>query len=199
MTPPDDDRSDLLGRWADDGDREALDQLLRLELDPVKRSFRRRLARSAKSPSLDTSDYVDEAVGRLLRQSPAPEFDSPEKLRAYLTQAAVNLFVNHYHGARRKPVHLTVDDLGQLLQAPEGRSLSKDLDLQEFRDAVQLALNLLDEDECRLLEAALVKGRSVRQIADDRDEPKSTVARRLERAKANLVLKMLSWREWLQS
>ena len=135
----------------------------------------------------------------MLRQSPAPEFGTPEKLRAYLTQAAVNLYVNHYHGARRKPVHVTVDDLGQLLQAPEGRSLSKNLDLQEFRDAVQLALNLLDEDDCQLLEASLVKGQSVRQIAADRDVPKTTVARRLEQAKANLVLKMLSWREWLQT
>ncbi len=199
MTPLPDDRATLLTRFSETGDRDALDLLLRLELEPVKRSFRRRLARSAKSPSLDTSDYVDEAVGRLLRLSPAPDFESPEKLRAYLTQAAVNLYVNHYHGARRKPVHVTVDDLGQLLAAPEGRSLSKDLDLAEFRDAVQLALNLLDEDDCRLLEAALVRGRSVRAIAEETGVPKTTVARRLEQAKANLVLKMLSWREWLQT
>lgn len=69
MTPLPDDRAALLARFTETGDREALDRLLRLELEPVKRSFRRRLARSARSPSLDTSDYVDEAVGRLLREA----------------------------------------------------------------------------------------------------------------------------------
>ena len=190
------DRDALLRAWRDDADRLALDDLLRRELEPIKRSFRRRLAGYARTASRDTSDYVDEAVERLLRQSPAPVFDEPRGLRAYLTKAAVHLFVNHYHAARRRPVHVTVEDLAGLVSDGAG-SPAREADLAELADLVQLALNLMPEKEASLLKAHVIDGRSVRDLAGELGMPKTTVARRVEEAKSNLVLTMLRWRRWM--
>lgn len=194
-----DDRDALLARWTRDGDRAALDRLLRAELEPVKRAFRRRLRDRDRRPSLDTTDCVDEAVFRMLRLDSPPEFDGPAGLRAYLTQAAVNLFRNHCVAAARRPVHVTPGDLAALLHDDGARSLSKDLDLRELTAMVLLALNLLEEDEARLLDRHLLQGRSIRDVAEELGVPKSTIARRVERAKANLGMNMLSWREWAQT
>lgn len=190
-------REQLLTRWRESGDPDALDQLLRVDLESVKRSFRKRLGNRKRSPTLDTSDYVDEAVGRMLRQSPAPNFETPENLRAYLAQAAVNLYINHYNSSGRKPITVSVEDLASFLEAPVGRTLSKDLDLREFSSTFELALNLLDEEESQLLHLHFLQKLSVRELAEKLAVPKSTIGRRIEHAKSNLVLKMMSWRKWL--
>jgi len=195
--PAANDREALLGQWTGAGDREALDRLLRVELEPVKRAFRRRLGTRDRSPSLDTTDCVDEAVFRMLRLDELPDFDSPDGLRAYLTQAAVNLFHNHYRTAQRRPRHVTPDDLAALLRDEGARSLSKDMDLRELADMVLLAINLLDEEDALILDMHLLQGSPIREVADALSIPKSTIARRIARAKANLGMKMLSWREWV--
>ena len=190
------DRDELLSRWRKGGDRKALDLLLRYELAPIKRTLRKRLGHRARSPSFDTSDYVDEAVGRLLSLGEIPEFNDPTSFRAYLIRAALHLYINRYHSNRRRPLRVSTEDAPESLVAPSGANA---VERQEFWDTVELALNLMDDDDAELLEWAVLKGRSIREIAEQLGDSKSSVARRLDRAKSNLMKTMLSWRHWVVS
>src|SRR5262245_48372238 len=84
---PDAAAAELLSRWQGDGDRDALDELLRIEVGIL----RRRLRAAGRSPrgSVSASDVAQEAVLGLLRVRTAPRFDDPRALRSYLWRAAV--------------------------------------------------------------------------------------------------------------
>ncbi|MEY4775037.1 MAG: hypothetical protein RIT40_2072, partial [Planctomycetota bacterium] len=71
----------LLQRWQDHNDIEALDELLRVEVAVIAARLRAK-GRNMLRPSVSASDLAQEAVFRLLRLEDAPEFNEPGQLRA---------------------------------------------------------------------------------------------------------------------
>jgi hypothetical protein len=76
----------LLARWQQQHDVDALDELLRSEVEDLARRLRAR-AGGALSASTSASDLVQEAVLRCLRLETPPHFDDVRGLRGYLWTA----------------------------------------------------------------------------------------------------------------
>ena len=69
---PSPDRSmQLLKRWQEEGDVDALDELLRIEVQEIAARLRNR-ARGMLRPSTSASDLAQEAVFRMLRLEETP-------------------------------------------------------------------------------------------------------------------------------
>src|SRR5262245_2232557 len=75
--------AELLRSWQDDGDPEALNRLLQIEVGVLKHMIRGRSARGLAG-SASTSDIAQEAVMGLLKTKSAPSFADPGALRGYL-------------------------------------------------------------------------------------------------------------------
>jgi RNA polymerase sigma-70 factor, ECF subfamily len=91
----------LLQRWQADGDRRALDLLLRLELPRL----RDRLAHENPSllgPSVGATDAANEAVQRLLEREDEVHFDAAPPLRSYLLQSARRFLIDRFRRRRRR-------------------------------------------------------------------------------------------------
>ena len=75
--------AELLERWQRDGDREALDSLLRIEVLSLKEQLRTR-GRTMLGTSASASDVAQETVLRLLSLEELPRFDDPKAFQGYL-------------------------------------------------------------------------------------------------------------------
>src|SRR5882672_4485779 len=85
------DRSaELLARWQEHGDREALDELLCDEISRLKV----RIRSNGTPAGAEVSDVAQDAVLGLLKVATSPRFDTPEALRAYLWTAAWRLLAD---------------------------------------------------------------------------------------------------------
>src|SRR6187551_3254270 len=93
-----DSAAELLERWQRDGDRDALDSLLRVEVLQLKERLKAK-GRSMLGTSASASDVAQEAVLRLLSLEDAPRFDDPKAFRGYLWIAAWRLLLQRI----RKP------------------------------------------------------------------------------------------------
>src|SRR6187431_1959585 len=145
-----DSAAELLERWQRDGDREALDSLLRVEVLTLKERLRAR-GRSMLGTSASASDVAQEAVLRLLSLEDAPQFDDPRAFRGYLWTAAWRLLLQRI----RKP-NLPVFQLdttgSQGANAFVARmTTASGGGRQDGVAAVGLALNLMTDDEREVL------------------------------------------------
>jgi RNA polymerase sigma factor (sigma-70 family) len=185
---PDDDK--LLNRWQESGDRDALDQLLRTQIVVLKESLRRK---SLDRASMGASDFVSEAVFRYLRQSPSPHFDETGGLRAYLFRAARNLLIDHLRAHRGDTVRLDVSD------SPVRRdllALSASADVlaeAEQLDALEVGLNLLGDEDRRLIELSYFEGKSAPEVAEELEVAPEAVRMRLVRARRRLGKLLAEW------
>src|SRR5262245_58327140 len=82
----------LLARWQEEGDQEALEELLRLEIVALKARIRRE-AQGMTNASNSASDIAQEVAARFLGVGTGLHFQHPSALRRYLWTAAWRLLL----------------------------------------------------------------------------------------------------------
>jgi RNA polymerase sigma factor (sigma-70 family) len=186
--------AEWLRRWQEQGDRNALDELLRVEVAALKAKMRRQAA-PAVDAAASVSDVAQEAVMRMLRVDPPPMFETPEAMRGYLWLAAWRLLVARL----RRPDH-DVARFGATQSAPIDGALETTggfsaLDAKERAVALELALQLLEPDEREILDLAYFRDVGVDELAKRTGISAEAARKRLARARKSLASKLATWTE----
>src|SRR5262245_18184863 len=92
---------ELLERWQRDGDRDALDSLLRIEMLSLKEQLQAR-GGSKLGTSASARHVAQETVLRLLSLEQAPEFKDAKSFRGYLWTAAWRLLLQRLRKSGRQ-------------------------------------------------------------------------------------------------
>jgi RNA polymerase sigma factor (sigma-70 family) len=195
---PPSETSVLLRAWQETGDVEALDRLLREEVETLKRRMRSRIGQDLAG-SAGISDLAQEAVLNLLRVGSPPAFDNPRAFRAYLFKAAWRLLTARLGSRARRPVR----------SLPTGSALQNDvaaasagttpLEARERDHSVEVALNLLPEEDRDLLFLVYFEDREISVAAQQLGLTRDAANMRLVRARRRLAEKLKGWRELIDS
>lgn len=187
----------LLQRWHESGDVEALDALLRIEVQALADRIRMR-ARGLLRPSTSASDLAQEAVLRMLHLDEMPVFDDPRELRAYLWTAAWRLLLNRGRARGRDAVPLSrapSADLGLVLEGGGGASEAERV---EKHAALNVVLNLLRDEDREILELVYFQQLDVGRVASQLGLQRGAAEMRLSRARRRLAEKMAGWSDVVQ-
>jgi len=187
-----DSRADLLARWQESGDHQALERLLQMEVHAIKGRIRRQI-QHLTSPSQSASDVAQEAAARWLGVRTPTHFQSPAALRAYLWTTALNLLRLHVQ-QDRIPVHTGALDVQPLVADRE-----EEQDLARERSvALHLGLGLLRPDERRILELYYFEGQDSHGVARALGIEPENARMRLVRARRALTRKLQAWKAFLE-
>jgi len=191
--PPADERARaLLARWQDEQDPDALDELLRGEVEALARRLRAR-AGGAFSGSTSASDLAQEAVLRWLRLEEPPRFDDPRGLRAYLWSAAWRLLVNRVQRPDRAVVRLSGEasrSLSGVFAATGGLGA---LAADDQRTALEVVVNLLRPEDRECLGLVYFQGLSIEAAAARLGVSRGAFDMRLMRARQRLAARLVDW------
>lgn len=178
MTTPDDDRA-LVAR-ANDGDRRALDTLLRTHYDRIYAVCRRITGSDA-----DAADAAQEALIKIVRSLPG--FDGRSAFSTWAYRIATNTSLDELRRRRRRPAVVDrVDDDGrdiELVDPDAGPRVEAVAD----RMAIDAALAQVPETFRVPLVLRDVGDLDYAEIADALDVPVGTVKSRIARGRAALV------------
>lgn len=178
MTTPDEDRA-LVAR-ANDGDRRALDTLLRSHYDRIYAVCRRITGSDA-----DAADAAQEALIKIVRSLPG--FDGRSAFSTWAYRIATNTSLDELRRRRRRPaVADRVDDDGrdlELVDPDAGPRVEAVVD----RMAIDAALAQVPETFRVPLVLRDVGDLDYAEIADALDVPVGTVKSRIARGRAALV------------
>jgi RNA polymerase sigma factor (sigma-70 family) len=184
---------DLLRRWQAEGDVDALDELLRTEVRAIKDLISAR-GRDLMSSSASASDIAQEAVLRMLQLESVPTFSDPNALRGYLWVTAWRLLLQRVRRPYRRKKKIDVGASSQLppelIVQPEAGAESA-----EAASALELALNLLPQDDRDLLHLVYFDDRRIADVAREKDLSESAVKMRLLRARRALAARLAAWEE----
>ena len=187
-----DDRETLLARWQQHDDRDALDALLRLEIDMLKARIRAR-GRRMLSASASAGDVAQEAVARMLRQTRAPRFESAAAMRAYLWTAAWRLLLNRVNRPHRAILRLDRTRSQMLETALATTGGMGRVEARERSRALDVTLNLLDESDREILDLVYFKGHDLGAVAERLGVSRDAATKRLSRARLDLAKKLRVW------
>jgi RNA polymerase sigma-70 factor, ECF subfamily len=182
---------DLLRRWQDHGDLDALDDLLRSEVGALKALISARAA-NLVGGSASPSDIAQEAVLRLLRLDAVPHFTDSDKLRAYLWTTAWRLMLQRVRRPYSRKTSLDTaasSELPPAAVAKPGRAAED----AEAASALDLAMNLLPEDERDLLHRVYHDGRGIADLAREAGVSESAIKMRLMRTRKRLAARLAAW------
>lgn len=178
MTTPDEDRA-LVAR-ANDGDRRALDTLLRTHYDRIYAVCRRITGSDA-----DAADAAQEALIKIVRSLPG--FDGRSAFSTWAYRIATNTSLDELRRRRRRPAVVDrVDDDGrdlELVDPDAGPRVEAVVD----RMAIDAALAQVPETFRVPLVLRDVGDLDYAEIADALDVPVGTVKSRIARGRAALV------------
>jgi len=189
---------ELLRRWQDAKDVDALDALLRLEVSALADRLRRRGGTMIRA-SQSASDLAQEAVTRLLERETPPLFEDPRQLRAYLWKSAWRLLLNRVGSASRRVTRLSSAPGGS-----ESRSLGDVLTTsgvlsgvlaREQSLAVDVALQLLPDEDIGILELVYFEDVPIADAAARLGITRAAADMRLTRARRRLAGKLLEWND----
>ena len=171
--------TELLVAW-NHGDDEALQSLLPLIYDELRRLARNYMHREAPNHTLQTTALVHEAYIRLVKQKDA-NWQNRTHFFAASAQSMRHILVDMARGRNRQRrgggnPHLSLDDVAVF--SPERASEIVALD-----DALT-ALAKLDERKTRIVELRFFAGLSTRETAEVLKVSEATVEREWKRAKA---------------
>lgn len=191
--PGGDPSAELLRRWQATGEREALDGLLRIEVEILKHQLRARHGRLP--PSLSASDVAQEAVLGLVKVQAPPTFERPAALRAYLWKSALRLMAAHCAraGARLEPLDPSASrGVGAILATTGGLGAVED---HERELAIGLVLHLLEPDEHQILALVYFEELALPDAAARLAISHEAAKKRLQRARTRLAAKLGAWSE----
>jgi RNA polymerase sigma factor (sigma-70 family) len=185
--------ADLLDRWQRDGDREALDSLLRVEVLSLKEQLRTR-GRSMLGTTGSASDVAQEAVLRFLSLERPPEFRDADSFRGYLWTAAWRLLLQRIRKPSRQVfrVDTTSSQVANAFVA-QVTSAAGAGGREESAAAVGLALNLMTDDEREVLKLVYFDDLKLEGAATQLGLTKEAVNMRLVRARRKLAKKLADW------
>jgi len=192
--PTSDPSAQWLKRWQEDGDVDALDELLRVEVHAIAARLRQR-ANGMLRPSTSASDLAQEAVFRMLRLEETPQFTDPQQMRAYLWTAAWRLLINRGRSRHHRVVPLSQAqsaDMGLVLSGGGGISEAERADQSA---ALSLVMNLLRSDDREILELVYFQHFDIAQVAQKLGLERAATEMRLSRARRRLAEKMVAWSE----
>jgi RNA polymerase sigma factor (sigma-70 family) len=184
----------LLAQWQEAGDRDALDALLRIEVELLKHRLRARQG-GRLSPSLSASDVAQEAVLSLVKVRVAPSFEQPAALRAYLWKSALRLLAGHFERAGAQLERLDASasrGASRVLATTGGLGAVED---DERALALELTLHLLEPDERRILALVYFEEVPLEDAAARLTISYEAAKKRLLRARARLAAKLGDWSE----
>jgi RNA polymerase sigma factor (sigma-70 family) len=191
-SPGDDPSAEPLRKWQDDGDPEALNELLRTEVTILKQMIRFR-DRGALAGSAATSDIAQEAVLRLLKVKTAPRFDNPAALRAYLWKSAWHLMVQRFEARKKKPLALDSEELPGLKRFVETSEGLRGLDQSERTVAITLAMNFLGREDRELLRLVYFEEKDIAAAGEALGMTRGAANSRIVRARRELASKLAAW------
>jgi RNA polymerase sigma factor (sigma-70 family) len=184
--------TELLRRWQDDGDTDALNELLANEIVVLKHMIRGKRG-GALGGSASTSDIAQEAAMGLLRTRKPPTFDDPRALRGYLWRSAWHLLVNRYEKKKRKPVRVDLED-SQVVERfmKSARSLDG-IDVAERAMALGVALNLLAKQDRELIRLVYFEGEDIGTAASAVGLSRVAASSRLSRGRRLMATRLAEW------
>ena len=186
--------ADLLRRWQEHDDVEALDELLRIEVAILKSRIRKRGAQVVQ-PTASVSDVAQDTVLRVLAVSPAPHFDNPRAMREYLWTAAQNLLLDHLRRRRNSTVQLDPTQTGQLDQALQTTGGLHGVEARDRAAALGIVLHLLEPDEQQILDLCYTRDLGIAGAAAELGISHEAAKMRLVRARKSLLKKLAKWTE----
>ncbi len=182
----------LLRRWQESGDVDALDELLRAEVQALAVRLRNR-GRGLLRPSVSASDLAQEAVLRMLDLEDAPEFAEPRELRAYLWTAAWRLLLNRGRARGHSVVPLSRAPSADLGLVREGGGGVSAAERGEQQAALNVVMNLLRDEDREVLELVYFQHKDVARVAEELGLQRGAAEMRLSRARRRLAEKMVRW------
>jgi RNA polymerase sigma factor (sigma-70 family) len=183
---------ELLRRWQDSGDLDALDALLRAEIDALKARIRGQ-GGSLLGPSFGATDAAQEAVLGLLRVQSPPHFPNESALRGYLWKSAWHLLLQRLKSRDRRPLPLDSthsSGMAEALATTGGMEKAQDADRAI---ALDLAMNLLKPEDREILSMVYFEHANVATAASRLGISKDATGMRLTRARRHLAEKLASW------
>lgn len=182
----------LLARWQSGGDPDALDELLRIEIEILKARIRRQ-GRDVLGASASASDVAHDAVVGLLKVEHPPRFDDPRALRAYLWVAARRLLHERLRKAGRRFARL--DDkssqaFGDALATSGGFGA---VESAEQSVMLEVTLHLLPESDREILDLVYFKELDIASAATRLGITSDAAKMRLSRARRSLAHKLGDW------
>ena len=177
--------SGLVRRWSE-GDHQALDQLIPIIYDGLRRLAHHRLRTERGECSLDTTGLVHEAYLRLVK-SPNPTLRDRSHFLALASRVMRNLLVDHARArkAAKRGGGVPSPELDPMLQIP-----ASDLDAFADLDEALKRLEAMDERQSRILEQRYFGGLSLEETASALDLSLATVKRELRSARAWLAYEL---------
>jgi RNA polymerase sigma factor (TIGR02999 family) len=166
----------LLHAWRN-GDQTALNELMPLVYDELRRIARRYLARQTPDHTLQPTDLVNEACTRLMDQS---RIEWQNRAHFFGLSATImrNILVDHHRRKRHRPkVSLSEVEIA----APE-----RDVDVIALDEALN-RLATLDPQKSRIVELRYFGGMTVEEVAEVLQIAPITVKREWSRARAWLL------------
>ncbi|HKG22909.1 MAG TPA: sigma-70 family RNA polymerase sigma factor [Blastocatellia bacterium] len=178
QTPPSDDVTRLLLDWSR-GDRAALDQLMPVVYDELRKIAQSYLKGERPAHTLQPTALIHEAYVRLIAQN-IPAWQSRAHFYGIAAQLMRQILVDHargYNAAKRGG--------GQKLSLDDATIFSEERasDLVALDDALA-ALAALDQRKCRVIELRYFGGMSVEETAEALGVSVATVGRELRLAQA---------------
>ncbi|HUR28948.1 MAG TPA: RNA polymerase sigma factor [Planctomycetota bacterium] len=190
----DDPSGALLARWQENGDREALDELIAIEISRLKARVRTR-ANSLRDPLTSASDVAQEAVLRMLDQETPPRFDHPRALRAYLWTTAWRLLADRLRSSGRTVMQFDPTKSGALGNEMTTTGGLGGVEAQDMSVALEVTVNLLDPAEQEILNLVHFQARGIEGAARELDLSRDAANMRWVRARRSLAKKLLHWSE----
>jgi RNA polymerase sigma factor (sigma-70 family) len=191
--PPTEAAAELLARWQKSGDREALDELLRIEVGILSQ----RLRATGRSPrgSVSASDVAQEAVLGLLRVRTAPRFEDPRALRSYLWRAAVRRLGARMRTRRAPLLRLDATATRSAASALATTGGAGTAEQRDLAAGLTLAMNLLEESDREILGLVYFEGLNAEEASTRLSLTHEAARKRLTRARAKLAKKLGDWSE----
>ena len=173
----------LLRRWSD-GDRSALDELLPLVYDELRRLARSYLRRERAEHTLESTALVHEAYLRLIDQNAS--WQSRAHFFGVAAQMMRRILVDH---ARARQAAKRGDGLRVTLDEGMAIAEARNLDVLVLDRALE-NLTKLDERQAKVVELRFFAGLSVEETAEVMSTSPATVKREGTMAKAWLSREM---------
>jgi RNA polymerase sigma factor (TIGR02999 family) len=182
--PPDQSVSVLLGKWRA-GDQEALQVLIPIVYDELRRIAQRHLRQERQDHTLQSTALVHEAYLRLIKQGPA-EVETRAHFLAVASQLMRQILVDYARGHRAAK-----RGGGLKLELQDAMALQKEqnIDLIALDHALN-ELSRLDSQQSRIVEMRFFGGLSIEDTAEAVGVSEATVKREWATARAWLLREM---------
>jgi RNA polymerase sigma factor (sigma-70 family) len=181
----------LLRRWQDAEDPDALNELLKIEVGILKHMIHGKAVGISSSAS--TSDIAQEAVMGLLKTKETPSFSDPKALRGYLWRSAWHLLVKRYDKKRRGPMRVELEDSAGIERFLRYAPGLQNVDRAERAVAIGLAMNLLSEEDRELIRQVYFEETDTATAAAKLGLTRPAGAMRLVRARRVLAGRLSEW------